>query len=179
MRFVLGFISAVIFAVVIFLIVIYSGIISVSAADKEGGAIRWILETTMERSVKSEAEKINVPQNFDDPKRMGVGFNHYKEMCQICHAAPGVEKTELAKGLNPKAPEISHAAEEWNEKELFWITKYGIKMTGMPAWGKTHSDDEIWSIVAFIKKMPEMSPEEYESLSAADTLSGDGHQHQH
>jgi len=56
--------------------------------------------------------------------------------------------------------------------ELFWITKNGIKMTGMPAFGKTHSDDKIWAIVSFIELLPNMTKEQYESFdNAAKNLS--------
>jgi mono/diheme cytochrome c family protein len=86
-------------------------------------------------------------------------------MCEVCHGAPGINQSELSSGLNPLAPELSHAVEDWSDEELFWITKYGIKMSGMPAWGNTHSDNEIWSIIAFVKQMPEMSDEEYKDFS--------------
>ena len=86
-------------------------------------------------------------------------------MCESCHGAPGKKETELAKGLNPPAPDLSESGQEMSSEQLFWVTKNGIKMTGMPAWGRTHSDDILWSLVAAIKKLHEISPEEYNSFS--------------
>ena len=70
----------------------------------------------------------------------------------------------MSKGLNPPAPDLSESAQDMTPQALFWVTKNGIKMTGMPAWGLTHSDEKIWSIVAFIEKLPGMTGTEYDSL---------------
>src|SRR3546814_5441303 len=51
--------------------------------------------------------------------------------------------------------------------QQFWIIKHGIKMTAMPAWGKTHPDPLIWDMVAFVRKLPGMSPTEYKQLVAS------------
>jgi mono/diheme cytochrome c family protein len=51
------------------------------------------------------------------------------------------------------------------ERRAFWIIKHGIKMSAMPAWGKTLDDTAIWELVAFVRKMPEMTPETYAELS--------------
>jgi hypothetical protein len=48
--------------------------------------------------------------------------------------------------------------------EEFWVIKHGIKATGMPAWGVTHSDDMLWDVVAFLRKLPDLSPAEYQAL---------------
>ena len=86
-------------------------------------------------------------------------------MCEECHGAPGVERSEMGKGLYPRGPKLLWAAKEDSPSELFWITKNGIKMTGMPAFGPTHSDEEIWAIVAFVKKLPGIDSAFYDELS--------------
>ena len=48
--------------------------------------------------------------------------------------------------------------------EQFWIVKHGVKMTGMPAWGVTHDDELLWDVVAFVRKLPELTPEQYETM---------------
>jgi mono/diheme cytochrome c family protein len=153
MKFLLGFITAIVLGVIVFLVVVYTGIISVKASDEESGFIRWTLETTMENSVKRDAGEIAIPAGLSNPERLKEGYKHYKQMCEFCHGAPGERPFEFTKGLNPKAPEMSHTAEEWNEPELFYIIKYGVKMTGMPSWGETLSEEEIWSIVALLARL--------------------------
>jgi cytochrome c553 len=148
-----------------FLIFIYSGWYDVSAINKESGIMKWVLNTTMDNSVEHHSINISVP-DLSDQLMIKEGFEHYNEMCVSCHGAPGKEETELSKGLNPSAPYLVEHAEEMDPQELFWVTKNGIKMTGMPAWGKTHSDEKIWAMVAFIKKLPNITSEEYEKMES-------------
>src|SRR3546814_5639660 len=80
----------------------------------------------------------------------------------------------MGKGTNPAPPELSETVHKWTPAELFWIVKYGLKMTGMPAWGPTHRDDELWAITAFLLRLPELSPEEYRSMTKAGDATSDG-----
>jgi mono/diheme cytochrome c family protein len=70
-----------------------------------------------------------------------------------------------ARGFNPDPPELTEAAGDWKPNELFWITRNGVRMSGMPAWSVTHSDKEIWEIVAFAQKLPKMTAAQYKELS--------------
>jgi mono/diheme cytochrome c family protein len=158
---------------VFFLIFIYSGLYNVSAMNEESGMMKWVLNTTKDKSIESRFENISVPE-LNDLSMIKEGFEHYNEMCVGCHGAPGEEETELSRGLNPPAPYLVELAKELDPKVLFWVTKNGIKMTGMPAWGKSHSDDKIWEIVAFVKKLPGMTSEEYQKMeSPSGTMEDD------
>ena len=66
-------------------------------------------------------------------------------------------------GLYPKPPNLSEIP-ALPPAVQFWIIKHGIKMSGMSAWGKTHSDDEIWNMVALLQKLPKLTPGEYKML---------------
>jgi len=107
----------------------------------------------------------------------GEGFEHFDEMCTICHGAPGVEQSEIGKGLNPRAPDLSHAATKWAPHQLFWIVKHGIKMTGTPSFGTRHDDHEIWNIVAFLKSLPNISAEQYAKMKPQAPSSDRDHEH--
>ena len=140
--------------------VVYSGVYNVSATKGHGPFEHWLLNTTMKSSVRRHAEDIAVP-DLTNPKLMQLGFHHYDEMCVSCHGAPGVPPAELAKGLTPRPPALAEEDEQWSPAELYWIVKNGIKMTGMPAWGPTHGDKDLWAIVAFLRELPALSPQEY------------------
>lgn len=146
---------------------IYSGLYNVSAMNPDKGITRWILNTTMDKSVEHYSSGIVAP-NLNDSSKIREGIVHYKEMCETCHEAPGKEKSELAKGLNPHAPDLVRIGSRLDPVEAFWITKNGIKMTGMPAWGTTHSDDKIWAIVAAVRKLHEISPKDYNSIQVEE-----------
>jgi mono/diheme cytochrome c family protein len=106
-----------------------------------------------------------------------AGFREFDSECAMCHGGPGVERAEWATGLTPRPPNLARSARRWDRAELFWIIQNGVKMTGMPAMGEHHSDEDIWAIVAFIETLPETSPEEYEALRAARAHEATPHGH--
>lgn len=102
-------------------------------------------------------------------------------MCQMCHLGPGVGPTPVHTDLNPKPPRLNEEVAHNSPQNLFWIVKHGINMTGMPAWGETHSDEEIWEVVAFVKQRGQMTPAQYKKLTqgAGGSSSTDGsHAHE-
>ena len=111
---------------------------------------------------------------LDNPALIAEGAENYAEMCTGCHLAPGMQDTEIRKGLYPQPPNLALDGVD-NPAEAFWIIKHGIKMTAMPAWGATHDDAKIWAMVAFLGKLPAMSPAEYGNLTAG----ADAHDHEH
>ena len=144
-------------------IFIYTGFYNIGADAPHTKPVYWIIENLRDRSIAVRAKDIAVPATLADPKSVAVGAGLYAEMCSGCHLAPGMEKTEISQGLYPQAPElrlgVGHTA-----AEEFWMIKHGVKMTAMPAWGRTHSDELIWDMVAFVRKLPSLSAEQYQAL---------------
>ena len=162
---------------------VYSGAFDVAADEPHGPLAHWLLDTTRERSIAIRAKAIEVP-NLDAPELIEDGAAEYAEMCAGCHLAPGVADNEFRKGLNPPAPKLAERLQggaSGATARQFWIVKHGIKMTAMPAWGLTHDDPTIWSIVAFLQKLPELTPQQYaqmtEDAASAHEESGHGHAH--
>lgn len=149
------------------LIFLYSGAYNVSAMVPHNRLTLWMINTLKDNSIEHRSKDVKVPDNLNDTSLVRIGFSHYKEMCQGCHGAPGIEKSEIGKGLYPHPPNLAHSAKEMPPSELFWITKNGIKLTGMPAFGKTHSDDKIWAIVSFMEQLPTMTKEQYKALNSS------------
>lgn len=142
---------------------IYAGIYNIAADTPHTQPVFWLMQLVRERSVAVRAADIVVPGDLADPKRVAVGAGQYAEMCANCHLAPGMKRTEISRGLYPRAPELKRASDR-TPAEQFWIMKHGVKMTGMPAWGVTHNDEILWDVVAFLRKMPELTPDEYQTL---------------
>jgi mono/diheme cytochrome c family protein len=154
---------------------VYSGTYHVGATDKHSDLTYWLLDTVRTRSIKAHATGIQAPPGLEDHEKIVTGTEHFAAHCAVCHGAPGVPIGEIAKGLYPKPPNLAHAPERFTPAELFWILKNGIKASGMPSW-QDHSDNELWATVAFIEKLPSMTPEEYGKLVMASIAHG-GHQH--
>lgn len=150
----------------------YSGIYDVSASSSHSSIVSWLLSTTSHASIERHAKDIDVP-NLDDDSLARAGVNDFNGMCAGCHGAPGQDPEAMGQGLNPPPPDLAESAAEMSPAELFWVTKNGIKMTGMPAWGATHDDDAIWPVVAFMTKLPELDASQYQELM--DSAGGMGH----
>ncbi len=142
---------------------VFFGAYNVAADVPHTRLVFWLMDTARDRSVEMRARGIQVPQDLGDRKRIAAGAGLYAEMCSGCHLAPGMEKTEIGEGLYPEAPELAQES-DLTPAEEFWTVKHGIKMTGMAAWGKTHNDTLIWDMVAFLQKLPSLSPQQYKEL---------------
>lgn len=155
-------------AVIVGLSVIYTGAFNVATSWKDPSLMRWAMVTTRENSIERRAKGIVAPPTKGS-NQIESGFRSYREMCATCHALPGEKKSPVEVGLNPEPPKLIESGEHMTAAELFWVIKNGIRMTGMPAWGVTHSDNELWDIVAFIKVMPEMSKADFSRLAKPET----------
>jgi mono/diheme cytochrome c family protein len=155
--------------------IVWSGVYDVAATDAHSAPVRWLLEQARTRSIQAHAANIVAPPALDDPAKVRQGMEHFAAHCAVCHGAPGVPKGEIARGMYPQPPDLTAAAKHMSAAELFWIVKNGIKMTGMPAW-RDHGDAELWSTVAFLRKLPTMTEAEYVTL-LRDAMAGDGHDH--
>jgi mono/diheme cytochrome c family protein len=142
---------------------IVSGVYNIGADDHHTKITLAIIEQLRDRSIGARARTIEVPQ-LEDTNRIAAGAEHYAALCVGCHLAPGVTKSDTRAGLYPHPPNL--AQEDPRDARLaFWTIKHGIKMSAMPAWGKSLDDGAIWDIVSFVRKMPAMTPESYQQIS--------------
>lgn len=148
----------------------YSGLYEIGADVPHWAATTKFIEIFRERSIAARLEGIEVPE-LGSADLLRGGAEHYSAMCSNCHLAPGLNDTEMRMGLNPKPANLAASRSEAGDNadsgaaRQFWIIKHGIKMTAMPAWGVSHDDQSIWGLVAFLRKLPAMTPEEYAALS--------------
>ena len=154
---------------------VYSGFYNVAATDPHSGMVEWTLETISERSVRRRADALPAPLPVDSTS-LQQGFDHYRLMCEVCHGGVGVDRSEIAEGLSPRPPRLARAAAKWSDAELFWITKHGIKATGMPAFGVTHDDASLLQIIAAVRRLPEMTEAEYAARTRAGEVAGVDHE---
>ncbi len=159
--------TAALVGITTFGLVVFGGAVTVAATDPHYAPVQWMLETTMESSVRAHAADIEVPESLDlrDSALAERAFGHYSVACTPCHAAPGVDAAPWLV-LNPPAEPLIDTADRWSDAELYWIIKNGIKMTGMPALGPTHADEDLWAITAFVRQLPEMTAEEYQGMAS-------------
>ncbi len=146
---------------------IYSGVYNVAATEPHARPVEWALRTTMENSIRAHAEGIEVPAgvNLRDRAVAERAIGHYSVACAMCHAAPGEGRAPWMV-IYPEPPDLTkkEVVSRWSDAELYWIVKHGIKDTGMLALGPTHKEEDLWAVTAFVRQLPEMSPEEYRAM---------------
>ena len=145
---------------------IYTGVYDIGADAPHSSFVYSMLEMLRDNSIAKHAKGIAAPQDLSSPKRIATGAGLYNEMCTGCHLGPGLERSEMSQGLYPAAPELARG-DDLSPAEQFWTIKHGVKLSAMPSWGKTHSDELIWDMVAFVRQMPRMSPEQYKAAVAS------------
>ena len=146
-------------------IFVWSGIYNVAADVPHYKVTFLLLDEARESSVAFHSKGI-VPPSLEGDKLVNVGLPHFHETCRLCHGAPGAHSAEFAVGLYPVPPSLvsDDVQHDLSDAELFWVVKSGLKMTGMPSFGKTYSEEQIWGIVAFLRRLPKLAPEEYGAM---------------
>lgn len=147
-------------------IFIYGGVYNIGADAPHSRLVYGALQELREHAVASYSRDVKPPADLKSPQRIAAGAGLYNEMCTGCHLGPGVERSELSQGLYPAAPEFARG-DDLTPAEQFWVIKHGVKLTAMPAWGKTHDDQLIWDMVAFIRQLPRMSAAQYQAVVAS------------
>lgn len=155
-------------------LVAWSGMISVAADVPHDRVTYLFLEFSRERSIARSVSDIEVP-DLSSPGLLLAGGPDYNDMCATCHLQPGQSDSDMSIGLYPAPPNLSSQSgghyngdhdDQQRAQRQFWIIKHGIKASGMPAWGPTHDDQRIWAMVAFLQKLPQLSPQQYQILTA-------------
>lgn len=157
---------------------VWSGVYNIAANVPHWKITHEVLSLVRERSISAHSKGITIPP-LKDPRLLDRGFKNYHEMCRLCHNAPGYSRTVVAQGLYPAPPDFtSKNREKQSNAEVYWIVKNGIKMTGMAAFGATHSEEEILGLVFFVQRLRDMTPKEYAAmLKAAGLQKREGHHH--
>ena len=152
---------------------VWGGVYNVAATEQHTQPVYSLLETAMRQSVRLRARGIE-PPDLADAQRVARGAGCFRDKCVQCHGAPGVAQGDIGKSMQPLPGPLVDARQRWNARELYWVTKHGIKMSGMPAWEYRLSDEDLWAVVAFLQRLPDMTPQQYAEASAPMLPTGQG-----
>jgi mono/diheme cytochrome c family protein len=150
------------------LVFFFGGFYSVAGTAGDPAPVTWALVKVRTVSIERHA-KDKPPASFDEAATVQAGAKAYASFgCANCHGAPGVMWQKYSEGLHPDPPDLKKVADDLTPAQVFWVVKNGINMTGMPSFAEAGAtDDEIWSISAFVKKMKGVSEADYKSWTAS------------
>ena len=168
-KFFYGIVTVIVLIIIGGAVFVFSGLYNVAADAPHWKITFLLLNETRDRSISRHSRDINATLPVDQTA-MEVGFKHYHEMCRLCHGAPGFHRTEFAEGLYPSPPSLESLKiqEELGRAGVLWVVRHGLKMTGMPSFDKTHTDEQIRSIVAFVEKLPDIGQEKYREMLSSE-----------
>ncbi len=169
-----GFIVGIVATLVILFLVGYVGVtqgllIPANADAKPSRMERWMasrsLDSTIAREMPTQPNPIAATdENFE------AGIKLYVTNCAACHGVPNERPSTIAIGLYQHAPQLArHGVGDDPEGETFWKIKHGIRLTGMPAFGASLSDEQIWTLALFLKHMDSLPPGPNKIWQAART----------
>ncbi|KQQ36057.1 hypothetical protein ASF61_07575 [Duganella sp. Leaf126] len=161
--------------------VLYGGLYDISATKSHFPQVYELLERGLLQSVRFHARDVDVPgpilqeaqtapgapsAAYRRSPQVVRGAGLYRDNCVVCHGAPGVAQDDIGKSMQPVPGPLSDAARRWRPNELYWITRNGIKMSGMPAWQYHLAEEDLWAVVGFLVALPSLTPADYADISA-------------
>ncbi len=147
-------------------IVVGAGLVDFSASASPSRLEERAAQFALNRSIARHAPSKGNPL-ADSPEAVTAGLVLFRAHCVTCHGAPGVDPTEEGASLNPPAPGLTlPRVQRRPDGQLFWIVSRGIRMTGMPAFGPSRSEQEIWQLVAALRRLPQLSDAQKQALGA-------------
>ncbi len=148
----------------------FGGFYNVAATQPDIGAVAWALEQIRNASINRHAVD-QPPVSMEEPATIQAGARAFASRgCPSCHGGPGVIWAKFSEGLRPDPPDLKDVVKDLTPGQIFWVVRNGINMTGMPGFGLVEApDQEIWTIAAFVKKLPEVSEADYKALTAEAT----------
>lgn len=142
-----------------------SGIYDIAAVTEHLSPERFLITVMKKYSVNKAAMDIELP-NFEKIPYIKKGAKIYVRHCEVCHGGPGQAREKLAKGLNPNPPPLVKVLDSWSKKEVYWIIHSGLKMAGMPGFGETLKQEELFAVSAFVLRLNTLPPKDYKKIRA-------------
>lgn len=145
----------------------FGGFYSVAGTAEDPAVVKWALEKVRLASIDRHATA-KAPAGFSSDDMTQAGARVFARLgCVNCHGAPGADWAKFSEGLRPDPPDLKDVAPARTPEQIFWTVKNGINMTGMPSFARAGaSDDDLWRVTAFVKKLPQVSEDQFKQWTA-------------
>jgi mono/diheme cytochrome c family protein len=128
---------------------------SLAAVAEPGGTESYIATRAKHLLISRSVREGVPPRPLDRAASAAQGDNTFAVRCSLCHGEDGHSRTPIGQWMYPRATDLtSKEVQSYSDQELFWIVKNGIRLSGMPAFGKTETDEHIWNMVDHLRTLP-------------------------
>lgn len=126
------------------------------SALPEPGHLETVVATRVKRALVRRSSREGIPPApANVPASAAEGAKLFGSECAACHGLDGHKLTDSGRWMYPRASDLtSPEVQQYSDRELFWIVKNGIRLSGMPAFGKVESDEHIWNLVHYVRTLP-------------------------
>ncbi len=138
--------------------IIRAGVMPANADDRPPRFEVWAAKTSLHATLRRSAPRMTDPLAATNANLL-AGIKLYAENCAVCHGDASASATDVAKGLYQKPPQLAkEGVEDDPDGVIYWKLSHGIRWTGMPAFGKTLSEKQLWQLTLFLKTMDHLPP---------------------
>jgi mono/diheme cytochrome c family protein len=154
----LGVLIGIVLSVTAVLCYVRMGFVDPRADADVGTLEKKLAMPALDASVDRRAPDLKNPIQATDENLMS-GMNVYQQTCAGCHGDIQHVHSAIGDSFYPRAPQFVEDAPDMPENQNYYITVHGIRLSGMPAWGKTLNDHQIWQVITFLSHMDKLPPQ--------------------
>ncbi|HKN36751.1 MAG TPA: cytochrome c [Terriglobales bacterium] len=181
-NFIVGVITTLVVLILLGLGMAMLGFIPTNADASPGKFESWLASGAMDTSMERHAPRMNNPVPATDANLID-GMKLYTMNCALCHGALDKKRSPLERGFYPPPPQLVLEPLDDPEWHIFYAIRTGVRYTGMPAWGKVLSEQDIWKVTAFLSRVEKLPPgaKDYwqKSFAVTPEPSGESHEGHH
>jgi cytochrome c553 len=145
---------------------VVAGGVDVSADKPDNWLTANALHFVFKRSMSSRSHDLTPPDDLTALSRVQLAAQHYDTVCANCHGRPGYGQSVVPLSMNPRPQYLPKVLGQFNNKELYQIVEHGVKYSAMPSWPTDARGDEVWSMVAFLRRLQTMDANTYREMTA-------------
>ena len=157
-RFITGLILGIFLVPVLLFLYILSGRAPVAAPDRPLPLEEFIARTALHTRMNREMPK-SVPLAANEATIL-AGAEVYKHYCGGCHGMLGRPESPSAMGMSPHPPQLLEPASMVTDDppgESYWKVKNGIRLSGMPAFQASLSEEQMWQVSILLANADKLS----------------------
>jgi mono/diheme cytochrome c family protein len=160
-NFILGVVLTLVAIVVIGLVTANFGFLPTNADATPPNLETRIASNALDASMERHAQRVTNPLPATDDNIID-GMKIYTMNCSVCHGTLDNKPSTLEKAMYPPAPQLILDPLDDPEWHIYYAIRTGVRYTGMPAWGKALSDQDIWKVTAFLSRIQKLPPKAQE-----------------
>ena len=166
-KFIVGVIVGVILVPVAFYFYCVTGHAPVATSASPMPFEKFFAKTALHATLNREAPKTHSSKATEGELLAGVDV--YQHNCAVCHGIPGGSISHVAKGEFPRPPQLfepGHMVTDDPVGVTFWKAKNGIRLTGMPGFTGSLTDEQMWNVSLLLANADRLPPDVKQAIEA-------------